>query len=214
MSRRRHLGTTGLLAAAALVAAAIAVVLSSPGATAGDNSTHDTAGMDDMHGMHGMDHGDHHPVDLRDVVRAVRATAPFHSLDAAKKAGYTVLFQDRLGFTCIEDIATPSQGGMGFHYVNPAYIGATDPAHPAAILYEPGRHGRLHLVALEYLVVEPEQSTAPTVFGQPMMFTPAGDATVNRFMPDAFYSLHAWLWKHNPSGIFAMWNPRVSCPAG
>jgi len=209
---RRRLGITGLLTTAGLVAATLTFVLSGSGAAAGGTrTTHDMQGMDDMSGM---THQGDPAVDLRDVVRAVVATAPFHSLAAAQKAGYTVLFQDRLGLTCIEDIATPSQGGMGFHYVNPAYIGATDPAHPAAILYEPGRHGRLHLVALEYLVVEPEQSTAPTVFGQPMMFTPAGDATVNRFMPDAFYSLHAWLWKHNPSGIFAMWNPRVSCPAG
>ena len=30
----------------------------------------------------------------------------------------------------------------------------------------------------------------------------------------AFYSLHAWLYKHNPAGTFAMWNPRVHCPPG
>ena len=27
----------------------------------------------------------------------------------------------------------------------------------------------------------------------------------------AFYSLHAWIWKHNRAGTFAMWNPQVSC---
>jgi len=27
----------------------------------------------------------------------------------------------------------------------------------------------------------------------------------------AFYSLHAWIWKHNPAGDFAMWNPDVTC---
>jgi hypothetical protein len=26
------------------------------------------------------------------------------------------------------------------------------------------------------------------------------------------YALHAWIWKHNPAGVFADWNPRVSCP--
>jgi hypothetical protein len=36
----------------------------------------------------------------------------------------------------------------------------------------------------------------------------------NRFGLDAFYSLHAWMWKPNPAGTFAMWNPRVSCPGG
>lgn len=24
--------------------------------------------------------------------------------------------------------------------------------------------------------------------------------------------LHAWIWKHNPSGTFAEWNPNVRCP--
>ncbi len=23
--------------------------------------------------------------------------------------------------------------------------------------------------------------------------------------------MHAWVWKHNPSGMFADWNPNVSC---
>ena len=27
-----------------------------------------------------------------------------------------------------------------------------------------------------------------------------------------YYEVHAWVWKHNPSGrLFADWNPRVSC---
>ncbi|MET1004967.1 MAG: hypothetical protein ABWX96_05440 [Propionibacteriaceae bacterium] len=151
-----------------------------------------------------------------DLAVAKLTTARFRDLDTAKKAGYTVEFVDRLGFTCISDLATggkPSQGAMGVHYVNPAYIGSTDPAHPAAVLYEPGKHGAYQLVGLEYLVVEPQQPVAPAAFGQRFMFTPAGDATVNRFMPDAFYSLHVWNWKHNPAGKFAMWNRRVHCPA-
>jgi len=28
----------------------------------------------------------------------------------------------------------------------------------------------------------------------------------------AFYSLHAWIWKDNPAGMFSMWNPDVHCP--
>jgi hypothetical protein len=39
------------------------------------------------------------------------------------------------------------------------------------------------------------------------MLTPDG----NRFGLPAFYSLHAWVWKHNPAGTFAMWNPNVTC---
>ena len=43
-------------------------------------------------------------------------------------------------------------------------------------------------------------------------FHPAGEEDQsNRFGLPAFYSLHAWIWKHNPSGTFSMWNPNVSC---
>jgi hypothetical protein len=38
---------------------------------------------------------------------------------------------------------------------------------------------------------------------------PAG----NRYGLPSFYELHAWLWKPNPSGVFADYNPRVHCPA-
>ena len=41
------------------------------------------------------------------------------------------------------------------------------------------------------------------------MLTPAD----NRFGLPAFYSLHAWVWKHNPRGVLDMWNPKVRCPA-
>jgi hypothetical protein len=27
-----------------------------------------------------------------------------------------------------------------------------------------------------------------------------------------FYLTHAWIWKRNPSGMFADWNPLVTCP--
>jgi MoxR-like ATPase len=37
------------------------------------------------------------------------------------------------------------------------------------------------------------------------------DATCPRLPP--FYELHAWIWKHNPRGMFDDWNPRVVCPA-
>jgi hypothetical protein len=27
------------------------------------------------------------------------------------------------------------------------------------------------------------------------------------------WALHVWVWRNNPSGLFADWNPRVSCAA-
>jgi hypothetical protein len=27
----------------------------------------------------------------------------------------------------------------------------------------------------------------------------------------AFYLMHAWIWMNNPSGMFADWNPKITC---
>jgi hypothetical protein len=45
------------------------------------------------------------------------------------------------------------------------------------------------------------------MFGRRFDYTPAG----NRFGLPAFWSLHAWVWKHNPAGTLTPWNPSVSC---
>jgi len=34
----------------------------------------------------------------------------------------------------------------------------------------------------------------------------------NRFGLAPFYSQHVWIWKNNPAGVLAMWNPQVHCP--
>ena len=33
----------------------------------------------------------------------------------------------------------------------------------------------------------------------------------NRYAIPSFYALHVWLWKSNPAGLFAPFNPNVSC---
>ena len=30
-------------------------------------------------------------------------------------------------------------------------------------------------------------------------------------LDEPFYLLHVWQWKHNPTGRFVDWNPRVVC---
>jgi hypothetical protein len=66
-------------------------------------------------------------------------------------------------------------------------------------------------VAVEYVVIQgpwdAAHSAPPALFGQKFMTTEAG----NRYGLPAFYSLHAWIWKDNPTGIYSMWNPTVSC---
>lgn len=138
------------------------------------------------------------------------ATAQYHSLDAAKAAGWSNLFADVNGLTCIVDTDTPSMGGMGYHWVNPANIGSTDPTKPAALIYQSSPSGKAKFVGMEYLVPDPTGTVAQPFLGdQPFMYTPPN----NRFLgPTAFWSLHVWVWDHNPSGLYAMWNPRITCP--
>ena len=152
-----------------------------------------------------------HPGPVRQLAAAARATAKFHKLSVAEKAGYG-LFTDAAGIACIDNLP---EGAMGIHYVRGDIVGdgAVNVRTPEALVYEK-RHGRLHLVALEYVVFaadwDAKHKHPPKLFGQEFMFTEAG----NRYgLPD-FYSLHVWLWKKNPKGLFEMWNPRVHCHCG
>jgi hypothetical protein len=150
------------------------------------------------------------------------ATAKYHSLTVAQKAGYSIL-ADTAGITCI---AEPGMGAMGVHYVKGDLVKdpEIDSAHPEALVYAPDRHGKLQLAALEYVVIKADWDAShpqppglgygaqdtlapPWLFGHEFNFTDAP----NRYGLPPFYSLHAWVWKDNPGGTFAMWNPNVTC---
>lgn len=140
---------------------------------------------------------DHNPLDK---VRNV--TDKFHSISRARAAGYDL--RPGLDF-CFDN---PGVGGMGFHYINTALLDAKVNAQkPEAMVYAPRRDGKLELVAVEYIVDakawDAKHSRKPYLFDEPFeLNTSLG-----------VYTLHAWIWKHNPLGVFADWNPRVSCPA-
>jgi hypothetical protein len=148
------------------------------------------------------------PADKHDPLREVRrATKAFKDVKAAEAAGYVP------SGPCAED---PKYGGMGFHYENPAFIEdrVLDPLRPEVLVYQPTKNGELRLGAVEYLKVDGDQDLAtdddrPWLFGVPFDGPMLGH---NPTMP-IHYDLHVWLYRHNPAGIFAMWNPRVSCTA-
>jgi len=104
------------------------------------------------------------------------------------------------------------------HYLNPGRLdGTIRLRRPEALVYRFGNNGHLRLAALEYLVLRSDwekvhgaNAPRPRLYGHRFNRTPAG----NRFGLPEFYSLHAWIWKHNPAGRFTMWNPRVYCPPG
>jgi hypothetical protein len=146
-----------------------------------------------------------------DLDKARRATARFHDVDRAIAAGYSFRLPEIGGATCI---AQPGEGAMGVHMVNTSLLDATlDPAKPEVLVYDPKvkRNGRekLRLVAVEYVVFQSAWTGAepPRLFGRLFDFVPFP----NRYDLPAFYALHAWIWKRNPSGLFYAWNPRVRC---
>jgi hypothetical protein len=136
---------------------------------------------------------------------AKAATARYHSFKQAKRDGYTIA-----GEPCV---ASPD-GTMGIHAVNRSLETdpAIDPLRPEILLYVPKRNGKLMLVGLEYLKVDADQDLAtnddrPSLFGQPFDGPMEGHGPG---MP-VHYDLHVWVWKANPSGLFAPFNPSVSC---
>ena len=145
--------------------------------------------------MGGLDPQELSPGILRDLARARAATARFQRHDAADEL-YNVIFMD----ICMENQPT---GGMGYHYVNFGLVnGTVEVEHPEALMYEPGPNGQLRLVGLEYVIPKDlwTSPNPPVLFGQ--------EFTLNQF---DLWALHVWIWKNNPSGIFADWNPNVSC---
>ena len=147
------------------------------------------------------------------VAAARGATGDFTRPAAAKAAGYGLL-KDAHGIACI---SMKGMGGMGVHFANGSLVadGKIQVRHPEALVYRFTVNGHLRLAALEYLVLRKDwratHSTGrPSLFGHRFNLTPAG----NRFGLPAYFSLHAWVWDHNPAGQFQMWNPRVHCPSG
>ena len=138
---------------------------------------------------------------------AREATHRFQDVDVAIAAGYDLRLPDLTGATCILE---PGQGGMGVHMVNTSLLdGVIDAEHPEALVYDEKGHGHLKLAAVEYVVFESAWTGAhkPSLFGREFDYVPAG----NRYGLPAFYALHAWIWKNNPSGVLYAWNPKVDC---
>src|SRR5919106_877427 len=152
-----------------------------------------------------------------------RATARFHNISDAYAGGYTTENEP-----CV---AIPA-GAMGVHAPNFPLIldPEIDPLRPELLLYIPGPNGKLRLVGVEYFQAillrnvqtgevaprldaapwNPAQfevvNPAPELFGQHFHLTPPPAPQV-----PWHYSLHVWLWAHNPNGIFEEWNPTLSC---
>ena len=125
-----------------------------------------------------------------------------------------------------------SLGAMGIHYFRPDLLGITAPPNPrvdgtgthtdfrvpSVLIYEPQADGSLELVAVENLVFLKSWEAAGndqapvfrnTSFNRMMddPSTPVDEA--HHFEPH--YDLHVWVFRENPAGTFAQFNPAVTC---
>jgi hypothetical protein len=177
----------GVISTAFAVVAVLAATVAAPTADAHDSTSHG-----------------HVPTTMRrsDRIAAQRATAADQDLEVAEAAGYASTL-DTLG--CFQD----PQGGMGVHYLNSALLDdIVELTKPEALVYELRADGSIvGLVAHEYIVpVDAWTSTRPPTLG---------GVPLHRHPTLPLWVLHAWLWKDNPSGDFADWNPAVRpCPNG
>jgi hypothetical protein len=159
--------------------------------------------------LRGLADGSHshkggHPGELVKIVR--EATERFKDVAVAESEGYA------LQFGCVSG---PDFGAMGLHYVNSALVmdGELDPRRPEIVIYEPTSNGSVRLIGADYLVLADAWNAThagpPELDGQLLHYFEAP----NRFGLPAFYTLHVWAWKENPTGMFVNWHAEVSCEA-
>jgi hypothetical protein len=146
--------------------------------------------------------GDHPGVTQSDVAQVRGAVARYHTPDRAQAAGWGLV----PGLDHCFD--RPGVGAMGVHYIDTdALLDPTlDPLRPEALVFVPGPDGQLRLGAVEYIVPMSlwEGDEPPMVLGRHLhQLEPVPGVHV--------WGLHVWLFQPNPDGIFADWNPQVSC---
>jgi hypothetical protein len=169
--------------AGAVAALATATVAVSAGIAAGSDGSHS--------------HEDH-------LAEVREATARYRKVERAIDDGYTQFFG------CIHE---PLAGSMGVHFVNGVLAGdaVVEAGAPEALMYDVLPNGKLALLGVEYVVFQEawdaENTDPPALFGETFNLVPEH----NRYGIPAFYELHAWAWKENPTGAHEDWNPQVLC---
>jgi hypothetical protein len=99
---------------------------------------------------------------------------------------------------------------MGVHYVDPARLATGfELTRPEVLIYEPQGDGRMRLVGVEYVALDADQD--PGTVEQHAFPGGIGFHAPHAGPGPVAYTLHAYVWKHNPAGLFVDYNPRNSC---
>jgi hypothetical protein len=166
-----------------------------------------------------------------DLAAVRKATERFQDVAVALAEGY-IRDPSNLCDTAEMMGRSPELGAMGVHYFRPDLLGITGPPDPrvsgtgthtdfltpAVLIYEPKAEGLLELVAVENLAFASAwkaagNATPPSFHGVPYDHMVDDPATAldeaHNFEPH--YDRHVWLYRENPNGMFAQFNPNVSC---
>lgn len=165
-------------------------------------------------------------------LEAVRqATERFRNVEVALAEGY-IRDPSDMCETAEMMGRPPETGAMGVHYFRPDLLGISAPPNPrvtgngthtdflspAVLIYEPQESGALELVAVENLVFAEAWKAAgnaepPSFQGVAYDYMIDDPATTldEGHMFDPHYDRHVWIYRENPSGVFAQFNPQVSC---
>ncbi|HYI40873.1 MAG TPA: hypothetical protein VE053_11200 [Allosphingosinicella sp.] len=160
------------------------------------------------------------------------ATARFREVDIALAEGYVRDPTD----TCdtARRMGRPGAlGGMGIHFFRPDLLGIAGPPdprvdgtgthrdfrQPSILIYEPREDGSLELVAVENLVFQKAWKAAgntkrPTFHGVEYDSMADDPKTISIDEAHGFephYDRHVWLYRPNANGMFAQYNPTVTC---
>ena len=129
------------------------------------------------------------PLPVKELEEAKRATARYKDIQNALADGYKDI-----------DVVLPN---MGRHYLKESQLDATfDAERPELLVYKEESGGRKTLVALEYAVPLKLSETAPAGF-------PGGKDGWFADQRFQLWTLHAWVWKDNPEGVFHSTNKQV-----
>jgi hypothetical protein len=166
-----------------------------------------------------------------DLAAVRAATERFRDVNVALAEGY---IRDPFDLCdTAEMLGQPAElGAMGVHYFRPDLLGIAGPPDPrvsgtgthtdfltpAILIYEPQEDGSLELVAVENLVFAEAWNAAghhepPSFHGVAYDFMENDPSTEadEAHMFEPHWDRHVWLYRDNPNGIFAQFNPNVSC---
>lgn len=166
-----------------------------------------------------------------DLAAVRAATERFQNVEVALAEGYIADPANMCDTASM--MGRPAEiGAMGVHYFRPDLLGITAPPNPrvdgngthtdfnqpSILIYEPQADGSMVLVAVENLVFKKAweaagNSAPPTFHGVPWdhMFDDPNTAVDEAHNFEPHYDRHVWIYRDNPNGVFAQFNPNVTC---